>query len=152
MLKLNQEQFYGYLTTFIMETREGYTVPDVMYEYLIPNPVFHKFINEYMIEAWNESVDWDKERQEIIEHIMWYVPDYADFTMELEDWLTCTGVLSYRWETDNEVYVELDFDEKEFLDYVCKNFKYVKKDGARSWEYNYEWCEKEDGIKELLTY
>lgn len=153
MLRLTDKQFYAYLTIFLMETRVEDSVPDIMYDYIIPNKPLQQFIDEDMIQVWNENVDWDKEREEIVTEITWNV---SDNSCQLEDWLTCYGVISYEWETDQEVHVELEDEdmEEEFLQYVQEHFKNVEKDGARSWIYNYKINSYEDeygnNIKELV--
>ena len=142
MLKLDQTQFYGYLTVFIMETRVQDSVPEIMYDYIIPNKALQQFIDEDMIQVWNENVDWEKEGEGIVTELTWNISDNSN---ELEDWLTCSGVISYDWETDQKVIVELEDEEieMEFLHYVQNNFKHVQRDGACQWTYDYEITEKE---------
>ena len=144
MLILTDKQFYGYLTTYILENKVDEAVPDVLCDYIIPNKALQQFIDSDMVQVWNENVDWDKERQGIVDEILWNIPTNVELTSELEDWLTCYGVISYKWETDQKVHVELEYDELEFLQYVQKHFKHVEKDGAREWTYNYEINSYED--------
>lgn len=144
MLILNREQFQIFLPIFLMETRIQDSVPEVMNEYIIPNKALQQFIDDEMVLVWNNNVDWEKERTNIVDHLNWY--SNTNYMNELEDWSTCYGVLSYDWETDNKVQVELEDEdmEEEFLHYVQNNFKHVEKDGNLSWTYDFEINSWED--------